>query len=140
MLALKMDPHRVVLSSLFVAEWTYMLVVNKIWPGNKGSISLRDSSIAIIQLIPAMLQVIFRKPRMSEVHCKADNASLVETWKSSNLVGDQHLKVDVTRVKEMMMKKKIQTEWIRGWEQFANCLTKMGVSFDIRRDLLQLLF
>ena len=39
--------------------------------------------------------------------------TFVETLKSSNLVSDQYLRVDVARVKKMMAKE-IQTEWIRG--------------------------
>lgn len=50
-------------------------------------------------LIAAMLQEIFRLPRLSEVLCKTDNASLVETLNSSNLVSDRHLRVDVARLK-----------------------------------------
>lgn len=84
-----------------------------------------------------MLQEIFRLPRLPEVLCKTGNASLVETLNSSNLVSDRCLRVDVVRLKEMMAKKEIQTEWIRGREQVADCLTKMGASSEILIDLLQ---
>ncbi|GAB1597641.1 hypothetical protein Ahia01_000040700, partial [Argonauta hians] len=55
-------------------------------------------------LISAMLQEIFRLPKLPEVLCKTDNASLVETLKSSNLVSDRRLRIDVARVKEMIAK------------------------------------
>ena len=87
-------------------------------------------------LIAAMLQETFRLPRLPEVLCKTDNASLVETLKSSNLVSDRRLRIDVARVKEMMAKKEIQTEWIKGREQVADCLTKVGASSESLRDLL----
>ena len=61
-------------------------------------------------LIAVMLQEIFRQLRLPEVLCTTDNASPVETLKSLNLVNDQHLRVDVARVKEMMARKESQTE------------------------------
>ena len=83
-----------------------------------------------------MLQETFRLPRLPEVLCKTDNASLVETLNSSNLLSDQHLRIDEARVKKMMAKKEIQTEWIKGKEQVADCLTKVGASSESLRDLL----
>ncbi|GAB1599998.1 hypothetical protein Ahia01_000277300 [Argonauta hians] len=82
-------------------------------------------------LISAMLQEIFRLPKLPEVLCKTDNASLVETLKSSNLVSDRRLRIDVARVKEMIAKEEIQIQWIRRQEQIADCLTKMGASTEI---------
>ena len=67
-------------------------------------------------LVVAMLQETFRLHRLPEVLCKTDNMSLVETLKSSNLVSDQYLRIDVVSVKERMAKKEIQTEWIK-WKE-----------------------
>ena len=67
-----------------------------------------------------ILQETFRIPRLLEVLCKTDSASLIELLNSSNMVSDRHLIIDVARVKEMMAKKEIQTEWIKGKEQVAN--------------------
>ena len=50
--------------------------------------------------------------------------SLLKTLKSSNLVNEWHLTVNVAKVKERMVKKEIQSEWIRGREHVADCLTK----------------
>ena len=61
------------------------------------------------------------------------NVSLVETLKLSILWVNQHLRVDVAWMKEMIMKE-IQTEWICGWEQVTDCLTNLGASSDILRD------
>ena len=55
-----------------------------------------------------MLQETFRLPRLPEVLCKTENAFLAETLNSASLVSDQHLRIDVARVKEMMTKE-IQT-------------------------------
>ena len=58
---------------------------------------------------------------------KIDNTSLIETLNSSNLLSDWHLRIDVARVKEMMAKKEIHAEWIKGKEQVVDCLTKVEV-------------
>ena len=42
----------------------------------------------------------------------------------------------MARVKEMMAKKEIQTEWIKGKEQVVDCLTKVKASYESLRDLL----
>ena len=68
-------------------------------------------------LIAAMLQEIFRLLRLPEVLYETDNASLVGTLKSSNFMSDQHLRVDVARMKEMLVKEEIHSEWIWGTEQ-----------------------
>ena len=60
--------------------------------------------------------------------------SLVETLNSSNLASDQCLGIDVAKVKKIIAKEEIQTEWIR--EQVADCLTKVGASSETLRDLL----
>ena len=65
-------------------------------------------------LIATMLQETFTLPRLSEILCKTDYASLFKTFNSSNLVSDRCLRIDVARVKEMIEKKEIQTEWIKG--------------------------
>ena len=51
-----------------------------------------------------MLEETFRLPRLPEVLCKTDYVSLIDTL-NSNLVSDQHLRIDVARVKEMIAKK-----------------------------------
>lgn len=67
---------------------------------------------------------------------KTDNASLVEILNLTNLVSDSCLRVDVTSVKESMIKEEIQIEWIMDCEQTTAFLTKAGASFGIRREIL----
>ena len=59
-------------------------------------------------LIAAMLQEIFRLSRFHEIQCKTGNVSLVKTLNSSNLVSNWHLRDDVARMKEMMVKSKVK--------------------------------
>ena len=87
-------------------------------------------------LTAAMIQEVFQLPRLPYVLCKTDNASLVETLNSTNLVSDRRLRIDVARLKEMKNKKEIDIEWIRGCDQVSDCLTKAGASSGILRDFL----
>ena len=87
-------------------------------------------------LTAAMIQEVFQLPKLPDVLCKTDNASLVETLNSNNLVSDRRLRVDVARLKEMRSEKEICIEWIRGSDQVSDCLTKAGASSEIPRDLL----
>ena len=129
MLTWKMDLDRVILSLLFVAQLTewllyvgYQKKLDRVIKSPLASETLALSEAAKAGVV-SKLQETFRQLRLPEVLCQTDNASLVETLESSNLVSDQYLRSDVARVKEMMAKKEIQTEWIKGREQVAGCLT-----------------
>ena len=87
-------------------------------------------------LASVMIQEVFQLNKLPVVRCKTDNASLVETLNSSNLVSDKRLRVDIARVKEMMFKEEITVEWIKGADQVADSLTKAGASSDILVDIL----
>ena len=91
-----------------------MLVIKKkldrVTKNSLASEALTLSEAADVGVLKAaMLQETFRLPRLPEVFCKTDNASLVETLKLSNLVSEWHLRIDVTRMEEMMTQE-IQTE------------------------------
>ena len=79
-------------------------------------------------LIAAMLQETFKLPKLPNVNCKTDNASLVETLSSDNLVKDKRLRIDIARIKEMIQNEEICVEWVKGNEQISDCLTKSGAS------------
>ena len=72
----------------------------------------------------------------SPVTRKTDNSSLVQTLYSSNIVADKRLRVDISRLKEMMVKEEIKVEWIEGFKQVADVMTKAGASSELLRDIL----
>lgn len=49
--------------------------------------------------IATMLQEIFQLTKLLEVHCKTDNAYLVKTLNSTNLVNDCWVRVHVAEVR-----------------------------------------
>ena len=103
-------------------------------PLTPETLALSEAAQAGI-LIAAMLQETFRLSRLPLVLYKTDNVFLVETLNSSNLVSDYYLSIDVSRMKEMITKE-IQTEWIKGKEQVADCLTKVGAFSESLREFL----
>ena len=140
-LTYRMDLHKVVLSSLYhnKQNGSYMLVIKKLDQVTKSALApetLALSEAATSVLIAALQPDTFRLSRLPEVLCKAENASLVETLNTLNLVSDQCLRIDMARVKEMMAKKEIQTEWIKGRELVSSCLIKVGASSEGLKDLL----
>ena len=80
--------------------------------------------------VASLLQEIFRTPSLPVVKCVTDNSSLTETLKTSNLVSDKRLRVDIARLREMVREEEITVEWVPGKLQVADALTKRGVSSD----------
>lgn len=79
-------------------------------------------------LISAMIQEIFQIPFLPEVECYTDNNSLNDTLKTTNVITDRRLRVDIARIREMVKQREIKVKWINGRQQIADCLTKYGAS------------
>ena len=87
-------------------------------------------------LIAVLLQEVFQLAKIPTVNVKTDNNSLVDTLHSDNLVSDKRLRVDISRIKEMISLKEINVSWVRGCEQISDCLTKSGASTKSLIDIL----
>ena len=135
------------LGCFIIFVWIRMNRITPIcWPSKKldwiTKFPLASETLAFSEaadagvLIAVMLQKIFKLPRLPEVLCKIDTVSLVETLKSSSLVSDQCLTVIGAWVKGMIVKKEIQSEWIRGLEQMIYSLKNEGAYSDILKDFL----
>ena len=83
-----------------------------------------------------MLQEIWKLPTLPQVQCMTDNASLVESIKSTKLVPDKRLRVDIARLKEMISNNEVSLHWVKGQDQLSDCLTKAGASSAALRDIL----
>ena len=79
-------------------------------------------------MIACMVQEIFRLPSIPVVECFTDNASLIETLKTSKLTSDTRLRVDISRLRQMINKGEIHATWVEGRYQLADALTKRGAS------------
>ena len=79
------------------------------------------------------LQKILRElyPQL-EIHIDAfvDDKSLVDALRSTHLVQDRRLRIDIGILKQNLEDDIRQVKWIPGDQQLANCLTKKGAKGD----------
>lgn len=57
-----------------------------------------------------------------------DNKSVTEALKSTKLVDDKRLRLDIASIREMTQNNNIQVKWCPGKSQLANSMTKRGAS------------
>ena len=79
-------------------------------------------------LIASMVQEVFRLGRLPEIECITDNRSVTEFLKTSHVIQDTRLRVDVARIREMLKLKEISVKWVKNDFQLADPLTKAGAS------------
>ena len=79
-------------------------------------------------MIACMVQEVFRLPSLPVVECFTDNASLIETLKTSNITSDTRLRVEISSLRQMITKGEIHALWVEGRYQLADALTKRGAS------------
>ena len=77
--------------------------------------------------VSKMISEIMNVPQM-KINCKVDNHSLVEALRSSKLVEDRRLRIDIAVLKDMISKGELSSvSWVDTISQLADCLTKKGV-------------
>ena len=79
-------------------------------------------------LIAVMTQEVFSLQSPPTVHCVTDSLSLTEFLKTSHVIQDTRLRVDVARIREMLKLKEIKVKWVDNQRQIADPLTKPGAS------------
>ena len=77
-------------------------------------------------LIACMISEIFKLPKPGTIKCYTDNKSLYESVQSATIPFDPTLRVDLSRICEMVDKQEVELLWINGKYQAADCLTKRG--------------
>ena len=65
------------------------------------------------------------------MHCFTDSKSLVENAMNTKMPSDRKLRVDVSRLRQMIENDEITLSWVEGKNQLANCLTKSGASTEL---------
>ena len=74
-----------------------------------------------------IVEEIFRLERDSiPVTGFTDNKSVTEALKTTKLVDDKRLRIDIASIKEMILNNNVQVKWCPGKVQLANSLTKRG--------------
>ena len=90
-------------------------------------------------LLATQIKEIFLMENLPKIKCITDNKSLFETLKTSNVIKDLRLRVDIARLREMEESGEISVSWIDGKNQIADCMTKSGASSNKLLDVLELL-
>jgi transposase InsO family protein len=88
-------------------------------------------------LIAATLKEVYPKRGVSVV-CKTDSMSLCENVKTTKVNSDKRLRVDISRLKEMITEEEIKIQWIEGKKQLADALTKRGASTELLVEALRM--
>ena len=79
-------------------------------------------------LMASIWQEVFGMSVLPKVLRRTDNESLKEALYSSKVVSDRCLRVNITRLREMVEEDEIQVELIEKRKQLADCMTKKVAS------------
>ena len=79
-------------------------------------------------LLASQLQEIFLSSKPPPVTCVIDNKSLYETLRTTNVIKDLRLRVDVASLRQLVEDEELSVKWVDGQRQLADCLTKRGSS------------
>ena len=88
-------------------------------------------------LVASMVQEIYALSYAPPVLCFTDNASLCEVLKTSKIISDRRLRVDIARLREMVKLGEVVIQWVPGSHQLADSFTKPGVSTKKMLDTLE---
>ena len=84
-----------------------------------------------------MTKEIFGLERAPRVFCKTDNKPLEEHLKSSKVIQDLRLRVDIARLWGMVKLGEIEVQWADKTHELADLLTKYGASAVRLMDVLK---
>ena len=88
-------------------------------------------------LIAATLRDVYPRRKVIVI-CKTNNKSLFNSLKTTKVNSDKRLRVDISRLKEMVVEEEVVIDWIEGKRQLADALTKCGASTDILVEALRM--
>ena len=88
-------------------------------------------------LVAALVQESFKLSFLPSVECCTDNSLLEETIHTSNIISDRRLRVDISRVREMVREEEIKVFWLDDKDQLASALTKCSAFTERLLELLQ---
>ena len=79
-------------------------------------------------LIASMIKEVFGLTSLPAITCITDSSSLVQNLHTSKISCDRRLRVDMSRLREMVQNKEITVLWCSGKLQLSDCLTKNTAS------------
>ena len=88
-------------------------------------------------LVASTMKEVFPMKEVNVV-CKTDSKSLFDNLKTTKVNSDKRLRVDVSRLKEMIVEEEVKVQWIEGKKQLADALTKRGASTELLVEALRM--
>jgi hypothetical protein len=79
-------------------------------------------------LVASMVKEVFGLDTLPPISCITDNSSLVQHLHTSKISSDRRLRVDMSRLREMVQEGEITVSWCPGKLQLSDCLTKNTAS------------
>ena len=91
-----------------------------------------DTLSHAIYLRAMVAEILGTSPKMIPIKLYSDSNNLVEhlqTVSGNNKIRDKRLHIDLSAIAEMTERDNVQVEWIEGYRQVANVLTKKGAGY-----------
>ena len=88
-------------------------------------------------LIASMAREIYKLENIPKVMLYTDSKSLKQNLKSTKVIQDPRLRVDMARLKQMVDLAEIEVKWVPSQLQLADSLTKKGASADQLKEVLR---
>ena len=82
-------------------------------------------------LIASMMKEVFGLTSRPSISCVTDSSSLVQHLHTTKISGDRRLRVDMSRLREMVENGEITVSWCPGKMQLSDCLTKRTASTNL---------
>ena len=79
-------------------------------------------------LVAASVQEIHQLSKRPDIECYTDNKSLYQHLNTTRITQDMRLRVDISRLREMVEEDEITVIWVDKNEQLADVMTKKGAS------------
>ena len=79
-------------------------------------------------LLAEMVKEVFGLNIRPQINCITDSKSLVQHLHTSKVSSDRRLRVDMSRLREMVQEGEITVAWCSGKSQLSDCLTKNTAS------------
>ena len=86
-------------------------------------------------VVKEMMEDVLHSDRV-EIDLYTDSKSLYDTVRTSNVLADKRLMIDIAAIREMVDRKQIEVHWVDTNEQLADGLTKAGANKQKLREVL----
>ena len=80
---------------------------------------------ALIYLVHVINEILWNNNQNNKIWCSVDNKLIIISQK---LTDDCHLRINMASLNDLILKEKINIQWILSADQLANCFNKCSAS------------